>query len=226
MRTSSTSWNLRLAAIDLAETKNRSYVEDPKFRLKFLRADRYDARKAAGRFIRFFDFKLELFGEEALARRITWNDLQPEDQAALKKGYLQRLPIRDRAGRAIFCSVYDGQEYDSVQSLARQHFYMGCYTDEETDKKGHIQIFFKIKDFTFKKAPGPFGIMHVMRCVSDFPMRTEAFHKMLEADGRSSMQKIVDYLVGIMHVEMRARSKVHEGKNRLFPRHVTRTWKP
>ncbi|KAL3928461.1 MAG: hypothetical protein SGARI_005029, partial [Bacillariaceae sp.] len=204
------SWNLRLAAIELAESKNIAYVEDPKFRLKFLRADRYDAKKAAGRFIRFFDFKYGLFGEDALTRRIAWNDLQPEDQAALKKGCVQRLPLRDRAGRGIFVSVYNGEEYESVESVTRQHFYMGGHTNEESDKKGHIHIFFKIKDFTFKKSPGTFGIATLMRFAKDYPLRVDAFHKMLEADGNSTMRRIVDYLATMMMPEIRARSKVHE----------------
>jgi hypothetical protein len=209
----SLSWNLRLAAIELAESQNQSYVEDPDLRLKFIRADRYDTRKAAGRFIRFFDFKMELFGEKALARSITWNDLKPEDQAMLKEGYMQRLPIRDRAGRAIVCHIYNGQVYDSLESVARQCFYMGCHTDEVTDKKGHIAIFFKIKDFSFKRSSGTFANLYLMRCVSDLPTRFEAYHKMLEKNGNRIMQKIVDYITGIMAPGIRARSRVHEGNH-------------
>ncbi|KAL3920690.1 MAG: hypothetical protein SGILL_003131 [Bacillariaceae sp.] len=209
IRTSSKTWTLRLAAFELAESQNRSYVEDPKLRLRFIRSERYDTLKAAARFIRFFDFKLELFGPEALTRRITWNDLKPAERDIVKKGYTQRLPIRDRAGRAIMCHVFNGQEYESAESLARIYFYTGYDTDEETDKRGQVSVFFKIKDFTFKERTSFGKTMYMLRTVNDLPIRFEACHKMLEKHGL--MNKIVDYVTQIMMPDFRGRTKIHEG---------------
>lgn len=114
-------WNLKLAALELAESQNLEYTQSRSFRLKFLKSDRFDAGRAASRFIRYFDWKLKLFGEESLTRDITYHDLTKEDQAMLKKGHLQRLPVRDRAGRAIYCCIYNGQQYESPESMVRQN---------------------------------------------------------------------------------------------------------
>lgn len=114
-------WNLKLVALELAERQSLEYTQDRVFRLKFLRCDRFHVVRAAGRFIRYFDWKLELFGEGSLTREITIDDLTGEDRAMLKKGYLQRLPVRDRAGRSILCSIYNGQVYESPESLVSKH---------------------------------------------------------------------------------------------------------
>jgi hypothetical protein len=112
-------WNIKLAALEMAEAQNLPFTQDQKFRLKFLRCDRLDPIKAAGRFIRYFDWKFQLFSMEKLTKDIAFDDLTKEDQAMLKKGYIQRLPIRDRAGRAILVHVYNGQTYDSPESMVR-----------------------------------------------------------------------------------------------------------
>ena len=110
-------WNLRILALELAEQQNLEYTKNRAFRLKFLRCDRFDVVSAAKRFIRYFDWKMELFGEEPLARDITIDDLTKEDRAMLKKGYFQRLPVRDRAGRPIITALFLGQQYDSPESF-------------------------------------------------------------------------------------------------------------
>ena len=85
----------------LAETINPQFVNDPAFRLKFLRAERYDPKLAVARVARYFDLKLKLFGESKLCKDITYEDLDREDIEGLKQGFLQILPQRDAAGRAI-----------------------------------------------------------------------------------------------------------------------------
>ena len=109
-------WTLNLAALELAEQQNLEFTRGRLLRLKFLRCDRFHVAKAVRRMIRYFDWKLELYGQDAFAREITMNDLTKEDQVMLKKGYVQRLPVRDRAGRPIICSMLVGQTYDSPES--------------------------------------------------------------------------------------------------------------
>jgi hypothetical protein len=99
--------DLRLSAIakkpayDLAIRTSIDYVMDRKFRLMFLRAECFDAQKAAMRLARFMDFKLELFGEKALTRYLYLSDLDKESFEFLKAGGIQMLPARDRAGRVV-----------------------------------------------------------------------------------------------------------------------------
>jgi CBS-domain-containing membrane protein len=85
-----------------AERISKAYVTDRKFRLMFLRAEYHDPRKAAVRLVRFLEGKVQFFGPETLARNLYLSDLDDDDFAFLKSGILQLIPVRDRAGRAIF----------------------------------------------------------------------------------------------------------------------------
>lgn len=88
-------------AYEMARFMNPKYVEDPKFRLRFLRTDLFDAKKAALRFVRHFQAKLELFGRDKLARDIVQDDLSEEDMDTLYSCFLQVLPTRDQGGRRV-----------------------------------------------------------------------------------------------------------------------------
>ncbi|CAB9514190.1 Transfer protein [Seminavis robusta] len=213
---SSPSWNLRITAIQMAESQNMEYVQNAKFRLKFIRAERYDVRRAAARLIRFFDLKLELFGAEVLTRSITLKDLTAEDRETVKKGYTQRLPVRDRAGRSIFCHVFNGQTYESPESFVRIMWYMSK-SDEQSDKRGTINIFFKLKDYKFKNCNRAFGgTLFIGRMMAAAPWRADAMHKFLENENSLDlstkvMNKLVDYCTAFIVPEIRARTRIHHG---------------
>jgi hypothetical protein len=89
------------SAYDLAHKMNPKYVENPEFRLRFLRTESFDAKQAAIRIAAHFESKLELFGESKLPRDIVQDDLEKEDLEILNCGAQQILPVRDRAGRTI-----------------------------------------------------------------------------------------------------------------------------
>jgi hypothetical protein len=92
-------------AYRLACSMNPEYVCSASFRLMFLRADMFDPSKAAVRFAKHFQAKLELFGREMLCKDITQDDLN--EQGALKclySGWIQELPIRDISGRLVSVS--------------------------------------------------------------------------------------------------------------------------
>jgi hypothetical protein len=84
-----------------AEAQNKDYVICHKFRLKFLRAEMFNATLAAGRVVRFFEEKIKMFGPDKLTKEIKLWDLDKEDQKFLERGIGQILPQRDRAGRRI-----------------------------------------------------------------------------------------------------------------------------
>jgi hypothetical protein len=90
---------------------SEEYVRGHSFGLKFLRADCYDAPKAAKRMLAFFEQKLEIFGLEKLVKDITLQDLNEDDLEVLKNGHLQLVPQRDRAGRVIFCNVLTHERF-------------------------------------------------------------------------------------------------------------------
>jgi hypothetical protein len=84
-----------------AEAQNKEYVTCHKFRLKFLRAEMFNAKLAVGLMVRFFDEKKKLFGADKLTKEIKLWDLDKDDRKLLESGIGQILPQRDRAGRRI-----------------------------------------------------------------------------------------------------------------------------
>ena len=90
-------------AFDLAKSQSEEYVSSEKRRLMFLRADSFDVSKAASRMVRFFDEKYKLFGADKLTKDIVLADLDPDDVAALERGFYQVLPEKDCAGRKVLC---------------------------------------------------------------------------------------------------------------------------
>ena len=85
----------------------RTYVNDTNFRLRFLRCELFDAKKAALRMIKYLDLVLELCGDYALQRQIKITDFSKDEMKVLRSGCIQLLPYRDRAGRPILAFVGD-----------------------------------------------------------------------------------------------------------------------
>ena len=90
-------------AYDRAKAQNPEYVSSRRFRLAFLRAEKFDAEEAATRLVRFCEEKLLLFGEERLGRDITMQDFSKEDLDCVESGMMQvskkhHNPARSRKG--------------------------------------------------------------------------------------------------------------------------------
>jgi hypothetical protein len=80
--------------------------ESDGFRLSFLRADRFDARQAAERFLLYFKLKESLYGVHKLTQRdIRLDDLDQDCIDRMESGKVQLLPHRDARGRAVIVSV-------------------------------------------------------------------------------------------------------------------------
>ena len=88
----------------------------------FLRAEYFDAAKAAHRLVKFMEGKHELFGKQALSRPLYVDDLDARDQVALEKGFLQVVPARDTAGRAVTFDTHwiNRGEDVTTESLVRR----------------------------------------------------------------------------------------------------------
>lgn len=115
-----------------------TYVNTKDFRLKFLRCDLFDARKAAGRMLKFLTVASDLFGPQLLHRPMRFSDLTKGDEKILRKGFVQILPYRDRAGRPIHAWVGDfdfavGRDARSRVRDAMQSDVKLCYVMWLTD---------------------------------------------------------------------------------------------
>lgn len=89
------------SAFTKAQLQNPKYTADPDFRLLFLRATDWNVEESTRVLLQFFRAKLELFGPTLLTRRIAFNDLSTEVKKSVELGFIQVLPFRDTAGRAI-----------------------------------------------------------------------------------------------------------------------------
>lgn len=82
------------------------YVFQTDVRLKFLRADLFQPKLAAERFVGYLDFTYQHFGNDVLLRPIVQSDLGKIELDLLRRGNNQVLPSRDRTGRLI--NVHQG----------------------------------------------------------------------------------------------------------------------
>lgn len=84
-----------------AEKINAEYVTNRSFRLRFLRANRYDVKKAVNQMMKFLHCKEVYFGKERLCKEIDLSDLTEEDREYMRKGAFHVPKQRDRSGRPI-----------------------------------------------------------------------------------------------------------------------------
>lgn len=87
-------------------------MEDSAFRLKFLRAKRFDSRQAIHQMMNFLEQEAVYFGEEKVAYIITPSDLYDEEIQLIRSGFFQIMAGRDRRGRVIV--------FDSVKRIPNQ----------------------------------------------------------------------------------------------------------
>ncbi|KAG7361442.1 hypothetical protein IV203_036542 [Nitzschia inconspicua] len=133
-------------AFDRAMFLSPRYVKDTEFRLKFLRADRFQPEKSAARMVSHFHYKTELFGEHKLVKDITFDDLEPEDVEEFMGGSYQFVPQKDSRGRPICLVIQKLFAYKSWQSKFRTVWYalMCAMEDEESQKTGIVNVYYNI----------------------------------------------------------------------------------
>lgn len=132
-------------AYEMARGQSTEYVENEEFRLKFLRKFEWDAKKAARNLIRYFNAKLEIFGENCLTKTITQADLSPGAKKCLECGFLQTLSVRDTAGRVVLFFWPLLLEEVNIVSVEDQvacvwYIFMTACKDIETSIKGIVVI--------------------------------------------------------------------------------------
>jgi hypothetical protein len=108
-------------AYEQALYMNEEYVRSRRFRLMFLRGERFDVKAAAKHLVDHFHQKRDLFGTgEVLAREVLLSDLSEDDVACVKAGFLQVLPSRDGSGRAVVFLAPGYKSHTTMESLVRQ----------------------------------------------------------------------------------------------------------
>jgi len=141
----------RSSVYEMAEQMNPSYVKARAFRVMFLRANLYDVTAAADNIIGFFEMKRQLFGDKKLVKDITLEDLDEDDIAALKSGFVQRAG-KDRAGRVINVNFPGLRGNVALKSELRMRYYMhmSYWEKEENQLAAEVSIVFSVGDMRDK----------------------------------------------------------------------------
>ncbi len=130
---------------------SKDYVS-PNFRLKFLRAEKFDAHLAAVRMALHFEEKLELFGEDKLAREIIQSDLDEDDMASLSSGYVQILDALDMGERKVIfyykalSNIDENDCYRHRENILRSFWYIMnvISASEDVQKLGVVNVVYNL----------------------------------------------------------------------------------
>ncbi|KAL3921989.1 MAG: hypothetical protein SGILL_002451 [Bacillariaceae sp.] len=155
-----------------------AYVRDTDHRLKFLRAEAFDAKQAAVRFCAWLDVLEEMFGEVALTRKICLSDLSKDDMAAMKSGMFQPLPSRDRIGRRVISIVLgDNMKTLSVHRQTKAALYILTWISDDltTQRSGIVRIFRPTADFNVL-FPSLEDFNYLGKLYRAFPLRPTGIH--------------------------------------------------
>jgi hypothetical protein len=112
----------RRTAYERALFLSPRHVRDPSFRLMFLRAEYFDARKAATRMVLYFDCKRVLWGDEKLVKTITLDDFDQEDMRSLRAGSIQNPVVKDQAGRTLCFICQNYSKYKTWQNQVSRRY--------------------------------------------------------------------------------------------------------
>lgn len=125
-------------------------IDDKDFRLRFLRAELFDSKRAVLRFVNYFEFVHEFWGFGIVSQRqIRLSDFSKEELKFFKKGYFQLLPFRDRSGRRVVVILGESNKkkngsYDTDPTTkAKCYFYLWDVASRdsvESQKKGVVAI--------------------------------------------------------------------------------------
>lgn len=118
-------------------------MNERNFRLRFLRAELFDAKKAATRLSKFLETGLEFFGSQVLVRPVRLSDFSRKEMKVFNIGRIQLLPYRDRSGRRVVVGI---PAHDHLRQEARTrakiHFYLWWVASEsvESQRRGIVFI--------------------------------------------------------------------------------------
>lgn len=112
------------AFYDMARRQNRAYVEDPSFRIRFIRANYHDVDKAVSQMLLFLQTKAKYFGTECIGRDITFKDLSEDDRELLMSGAYHVQAERDQNGRTVVYALSKMIGRSKGESLCRVVYFI------------------------------------------------------------------------------------------------------
>ncbi|CAJ1969894.1 unnamed protein product [Cylindrotheca closterium] len=202
---------------EMAVNQNRAHVEDPKFRLKFLRAKLYDTRKSVRKMMSFLECKAKYFGNDKVAREIDLSDLSKEDMELMLSGLFHVQDERDRRGRVVLHFFGKLLRRCKADNLIRISYYIIFNTLSflpDVQRKGIVAVYndATLPGETFSM-PGFSFIKEIQGFFDSGPLRFSGIHYCLHARGHNlALNNAIAslFLNGMAQCD-RVRTRIHYG---------------
>jgi len=200
-----------------AVRQNRAYVEDPYFRLRFLRCNLYDVHRSVVQMMNFLEHKELYFGNDKLAREITLDDLSEEDMGLMLSGLYHIQKERDRSGRVIVEVLWDMFGRVKFENLIHIAYYIAnCILVSmlEVQMKGVCVILYDLKEPGENYvAPRLDFLLSACTVFATFPLRYSAIHVCLKpARGNLSFtNSVLRNTFNLLPSYSRVRTRLHYG---------------
>jgi hypothetical protein len=189
------------------ERRFYSSLDDPDFLLPFLRAERFQPVNAATRLLNFLYEKENLFGSANILKTITVSDLDSEARVLLRSGYMQILPGRDVAGRAILFGASKLQNWKE-----RVHYFQFIYylcmlmvEDLTTQRNGVVCIGYGLGT---TKRLGADTLRNLGKLIDGLPLRVTSYHYCLQDQ---AMRRTANALAVVFGRNVCIRYRFHAG---------------
>ena len=198
-------------AFHYAWTNHREYVQS--LFMMFLRCYHFQVEEASNRLMKHFEMKSELFGLDKVGRHIMIDDFSDDDLKCLRQGPYQILPVRDRAGRVVFVTVFYQQVYKQKENLWRALFYinMTMCLDQETQIKGCTVIVYNVEHSWFlQDTTDQEMYAGLMKVKAYTPIRVVAIHYCFSDVAFGPM---VAFISRALERHVSVRTKLHRGSH-------------
>merc|ERR1719343_1276114 len=200
------------AHIRAVEALDSNYVTAPEFRIRFLRAEFFDVKKAVLRYCRYLNHVWDLFGDIALVRQIELGDLTKKELKYLRGGQIQGLLSRDKMGRRIFAvfGIYEVPIRERTRVEAYLSF-SAIADDETTQVNGAASLVFL--SLNEKSVVRYDNAEHriIRKFASCAPVRYTAMHFCMPNEPIYNFFKTVVH--ALIRPEMRASTRFHSGSH-------------
>ncbi|CAJ1969770.1 unnamed protein product [Cylindrotheca closterium] len=202
---------------EIAINQNRAYVEDPSFRLRFLRCNMYDVHRSVRQMMRFLQHKATYFGEVKVAHDIIIDDLNDDDIKLLSSGLYHIQEERDQNGRVVLYLMNQILGKSSVDTMIKVAYYIFnnvLIPIPEVQSKGFVGVYYDVtKPEENLEMPGFTFLVTLMDVVASIPLRHSAVHICLKPI-RSSLvlsNTLLFYTLNQSPADTRIRTRIHYG---------------
>ncbi|CAJ1969510.1 unnamed protein product [Cylindrotheca closterium] len=194
---------------ETAESLNPEYVGARAFRIMFLRGNRYDAKASAKQMLTFFEWKEQLFGREKLVKDITMDDLDEDDRACMRAGYVQ-IPGKDRSNRTILLHLPGLRSFKTLMNELRSRYYiwMTILKSEECQLRGAVVLVYAVG--CLKDQKEGVGYMENARLFLALPLHQAAIHVFTDNSAEYIMG---NGIIRMFSSKIRARFRIHYGSH-------------